>query len=82
MRYFLAIMTVVVLLLIFVGCVRRFEVDQAEYKNVVTKFCEPCGGVRSAFINEFGQEISCIDGTSVSQHFTTPPTNMVLGLCK
>lgn len=78
----MGIMFVVVLLLIFVGCEHRFEVDQKEYRESVERFCTPCGGVKVAFINKYGQEIACVDGTAISQHFAIPPTNLVLGQCK
>ena len=72
----------VLLALLLVGCERPFIVDMDEYKEKVVKYCSNCGGVRSAFINKYGNEISCVDGTSLSQHFNEPPKVLILGNCK
>ena len=71
---------VLLLSLLLVGC--TFEIDQKEYKAAVDRYCKNCGGTSTAFINEYGQEISCVDGHNLSQHWTSPPRNLVMGECK
>jgi len=82
MRFWLTILVLFTLLLIFSGCERKFTVDQKEYKAAVERYCANCGGLSAAFINEYGQEINCKDGTHLSQHFVDSPRNLVLGDCK
>lgn len=68
------------LLLIFLtSC---YNIDKSTYKNKVEEYCAPCGGVNAAFLTEDGQNITCRDGTALTQKWVHIPDVILLGKCK
>jgi hypothetical protein len=66
--------------LLLAGC--RPSIDVDEYKQKAKLYCENCGGLSAAFISDSGNEILCVDGHQLSQHWVYVPMAVVLGACK
>jgi hypothetical protein len=57
-------------------------VDLSEYEAATQRYCEPCGGVRTAFINYHGQIVTCKDGHQLEQTWKSVPKVLLIKSCK
>ena len=69
------------LLMLLMGCEPELP-DSAAFKIKADNYCKNCGGLSSGFINKYGLDIRCVDGTQLTQHYAVMPTNVILGNCK
>jgi len=71
---------IMLLSLLLIGCSRA--VDAQKYKKVASEYCEPCGGLRGAFINDHGQSIMCVNGHQLKAEWNELPKVLAIGVCK
>ena len=70
----------IIILVLVAGC--SIQIDTQAYTEKTEKFCEPCGGLTAAFINEYGKHIICKDGTKLDSKWPSIPKVLVIGECK
>ena len=53
------------------------------FASKIEEYCEPCGGVKAAFIHKHGAIAKCIeDGGGFEMQWNEPPKELVIGKCK
>jgi len=74
--------TLVLLALFISGC--SIEIgSNTSIEEQMQNYCKKCGGVSAGFVNDYGLELTCVDGTHLSQKYVgLKGTKTVLGSCK